>query len=73
MDNTTIKDLEKRLWDTADDLRANTGLKSSEYSTPILDTYLPKSYDKDIFNTKLDILFNHIIEESITWSHSYVN
>lgn len=36
MDTQTIKDLEKRLWDTADDLRANTGLKSSEYSTPIL-------------------------------------
>lgn len=36
MDTKTIKDLEKRLWDTADELRANTGLKSSEYSTPIL-------------------------------------
>jgi GMP synthase PP-ATPase subunit len=31
----TIKDLEKRLWDTADELRANSGLKASEYSTPI--------------------------------------
>ncbi len=36
MDTQTIKDLEKRLWYTADDLRANTGLKASEYSTPIL-------------------------------------
>ncbi|MDI9475665.1 MAG: type I restriction-modification system subunit M [Natronincolaceae bacterium] len=36
MDTKTIKDLEKRLWDTADELRANTGLKASEYSTPIL-------------------------------------
>ncbi len=36
MDTNTIKDLEKRLWDTADELRANTGLKASEYSTPIL-------------------------------------
>lgn len=35
MDNDRLKDLEKRLWDTADDLRANTGLKASEYSTPI--------------------------------------
>jgi len=36
MDTKTIKDLEKRLWDTADELRANTGLKATEYSTPIL-------------------------------------
>jgi type I restriction enzyme M protein len=36
LDNNTLKDLNKRLWDTADELRANTGLKASEYSTPIL-------------------------------------
>jgi type I restriction enzyme M protein len=29
-------DLEKRLWDAADELRANSKLKSSEYSTPVL-------------------------------------
>jgi len=29
-------DLEKRLWDAADQLRANSGLKSSDYSTPVL-------------------------------------
>ena len=28
-------DLEKRLWEAADQLRANSGLKSSEYSTPV--------------------------------------
>jgi type I restriction enzyme M protein len=32
--NTT--ELEKRLWDAADDLRANSKLKSSEYSVPVL-------------------------------------
>ena len=32
--NTT--DLEKRLWDAADDLRANSKLKSSEYAMPVL-------------------------------------
>lgn len=32
--NTT--NLEKRLWDAADELRANSGLKSSEYSVPVL-------------------------------------
>lgn len=29
-------DIEKRLWDAADQLRANSRLKSSEYSTPVL-------------------------------------
>ena len=32
--NTT--EIEKRLWDAADDLRANSKLKSSEYSMPVL-------------------------------------
>ena len=32
--NTT--ELEKRLWDAADELRANSKLKSSEYSVPVL-------------------------------------
>ena len=29
-------DIEKRLWDVADQLRANSRLKSSEYSVPVL-------------------------------------
>ena len=32
--NTT--EIEKRLWDAADELRANSKLKSSEYSIPVL-------------------------------------
>ncbi len=32
--NTAV--LEKRLWDAADQLRANSGLKAQEYSGPIL-------------------------------------
>jgi type I restriction enzyme M protein len=28
--------MEKRLWAVADELRANSGLKTSEYSTPVL-------------------------------------
>jgi type I restriction enzyme M protein len=31
-----LTQLERRLWDAADDLRANSGLKSSEYGTPVL-------------------------------------
>ena len=33
---TNTTDLEKRLWDAADELRANSKLKSSEYSVPVL-------------------------------------
>lgn len=29
-------DMEKRLWSAADELRANSKLKSSEYSVPVL-------------------------------------
>lgn len=28
--------MEKRLWDAADQLRANSGLTSAQYSTPVL-------------------------------------
>jgi type I restriction enzyme M protein len=31
-----LAELEKRLWDAADELRANSGLKASEYSSPVL-------------------------------------
>jgi type I restriction enzyme M protein len=31
-----ITELERRLWDAADELRANSGLKASEYGTPVL-------------------------------------
>ena len=50
MDTKTIKDLEKRLWYTADELRANTGLKASEYSTPILGLIFLKFADSK-YNT----------------------
>jgi len=33
---TNLAELERRLWDAADDLRANSGLKASEYGTPVL-------------------------------------
>ncbi len=35
-DFKNINDLEKRLWDAADELRANTGLTSQQYSRPVL-------------------------------------
>jgi type I restriction enzyme M protein len=33
---TKLDEIEKRLWSIADDLRANSGLKASEYSEPVL-------------------------------------
>jgi len=36
MNSTELKQLEKRLWAAADNLRANAGLKASQYATPIL-------------------------------------
>ena len=34
--DTATETLEKRLWDAADQLRANSGLTSAQYSTPVL-------------------------------------
>lgn len=34
--NTNLNELERRLWSAADELRANSKLKSSEYSNPVL-------------------------------------
>lgn len=36
MTKEQLKQLEKELWSAADNLRANSDLKSSEYSTPVL-------------------------------------
>ncbi|MCL2129606.1 MAG: type I restriction-modification system subunit M [Treponema sp.] len=36
MTNNQLKNLKNRLWQGADQLRANSGLKSTEYATPIL-------------------------------------
>lgn len=35
--NHNGNNIEARLWDAADELRANSKLKSSEYSVPVLD------------------------------------
>jgi type I restriction enzyme M protein len=34
--NTNLTEIERRLWSAADELRANSRLKASEYSTPVL-------------------------------------
>jgi len=59
LDTRTIKDLEKRLWDTADELRANTGLKASEYSTPILGLIFLKFADSKYATFEKEINDEH--------------
>lgn len=49
-----LDDLEKRLWDAADDMRANSGLGPSEYSTPVLGL---------IFLRFADVKFTHADEQ----------
>lgn len=45
MTNEELKKLKDDLWATADNLRANSGLKASEYSTPILGLVFLKFVD----------------------------
>src|SRR6185437_6967289 len=49
-----LEDLETRLWNAADQLRANSGLRSSEYSTPVLGL---------IFLRFADVKFQHADEQ----------
>ena len=46
--------LEKRLWEAADQFRANSGLKSSEYSTPVLGLIFLKYADFKFSNAKAE-------------------
>ena len=39
----------------------------------ILDHYLPKSYSKDVFNLKTDVIFTHILEEYMMGNHHYAS
>ncbi len=41
-----VTEIEKRLWDAADDLRANSKLKASEYSVPVLGLIFLKYADQ---------------------------
>ena len=34
--STDLQELQNRLWGVADELRANSGLKASEYASPVL-------------------------------------
>ena len=55
MTKEQLKQLEKRLWDAADELRANSKLKSSEYSIPVLGLIFLKFADNNYRRHEADI------------------
>jgi type I restriction enzyme M protein len=58
-----LTEIEKKLWSSADELRANSNLKSSEYSVPVLglifrqirDLLLPKLISGEMDVERLEI------------------
>jgi len=55
MNKEELKKLEKTLWQTADTLRANSDLKSSEYSTPVLGLIFLKFADNKYSRNEAEI------------------
>ena len=55
MNASQIKQLEDDLWGAADNLRANTDLKSSEYATPVLGLIFLKFADNKYSNAEAAI------------------
>ena len=47
MNKEQLKQLENELWNTTDNLRANSDLKSSEYSIPVLGLIFLKFADNN--------------------------
>ena len=56
MTNEELKQLKDNLWNTADNLRANSGLKASEYATPILGLIFLKFIDSKYKKYETEIL-----------------
>ena len=56
MISDNLKQLEDNLWRSADTLRANSGLKASEYSTPILGLIFLKFADNKYWRYEKEIL-----------------
>ncbi len=65
MPNELLKnDIEKSLWDVADQLRANSKLKSSEYSVPVLGLIFLKYADYRFSKAKEELEKRHLEEGS---------
>jgi type I restriction enzyme M protein len=56
MNKEALKQLENDLWRSADTLRANSDLKSTEYSTPVMGLIFLKFADKRYRRFEKDIL-----------------
>jgi type I restriction enzyme M protein len=56
MTKDQLKQLERELWNAADNLRANSDLKSSEYSTPVLGLIFLKFADNNYRRHEAEIL-----------------
>ena len=56
MNPDQLKNLEDTLWSTADTLRANTDLKSTEYSAPVLGLIFLKFADNRYKQFEAEIL-----------------
>src|SRR5207302_9269657 len=56
MTKDQLKQLEADLWSAADNLRANSDLKSSEYSTPVLGLIFLKFADNNYRRYEVEIL-----------------
>lgn len=59
MNKEQLKQLEDDLWAAADNLRANTDLKSSEYATPVLGLIFLKFADNKYSAAEADIIAEH--------------
>src|SRR2546425_5898167 len=59
MTKEQLKQLEADLWSAADNLRANSDLKSSEYATPVLGLIFLKFADNNYRRHEADIISEH--------------
>ncbi|MFD3318205.1 N-6 DNA methylase [Alteromonas macleodii] len=59
MNTEQLKKLEKSLWAAADNLRANSDLKSSEYATPVLGLIFLKFADNKYSQVENEIVAEH--------------
>lgn len=59
MNTEQLKELENNLWRAADNLRANSDLKSTEYATPVLGLIFLKFSDNKYSLAEPDIVKEH--------------
>lgn len=68
MTNKQLKNLKDTLWTTADQLRANSGLKSTEYAEPILGLIFLRSADVKYSKFEPEIKAELILPKVLVWS-----